>query len=114
MFTAELVEGWSGPLDFELTDGEQVIDFTGLDSPEVSLYLTGADNVAVATLERVTIQTPAAGVVRYIPREGDLLSTRSPYRARFKVSSLGGYPPERQSVFFPNSEPMIWNVNPVT
>ncbi len=105
MYDLEFVEGWSAPLLFELMDGVVPLPLLG---KEVTIVVTGADNLPVDTDRKLTVLDEATGRVQLLPVEGDFLAANSPYRARFQVSS--GY----ETLFLPNARPMLWKVNPVT
>jgi hypothetical protein len=102
MAVFELVEGWTGPLDFVLKADGVVVDLTGM---TVDLLLTGKDGSAIDTTADVTVPTPASGLVRYSPDAADVLLSKTPLKARWKVTDGAG-----KVVFFPNGMPDIWQV----
>lgn len=81
--SVEIVAGWTGPLDFALKADGEAINLAGI---TVTLTLTGNDAVAVDTTGHVSILTAADGTVRYIPHLAtDLVASKSPYKARWKL-----------------------------
>lgn len=94
MPTTDIVEGWTGDLDFQLKADGVIVNLTGL---TVELVLTDRDGVAVTTTGNITVFDAANGKVRYIPDAADLDDAKSPYRARWKVTDGTG-----KIVFFPN------------
>jgi hypothetical protein len=98
----DLVEGWTGPLDFTLKADNVPVDLTGM---TVELILSGRDSVAINTTGDVTVPTPAVGLVRYSPDAADITVAKSPLNAHWKVTDGGG-----NVVFFPNGAPDIWKV----
>lgn len=96
-----LVEGWTGNIDYRLKADGLTVDLTG-----ATVELTARDNVgAVVTMTGVTtIPDELTGHVRFAPATGDLVSSKSVYSIRFKVTSGG------KVTYFPNGEPEKWNV----
>jgi hypothetical protein len=100
----EFVEGWSGPLDFELLNDGAAQDLT-------SITVTGqARNrlmQAVDMTSDVSILTATEGKVRLTPDTGDFPAAHSPYELRFKaVDGTTGI------VFFPSGEAVTLVVRP--
>lgn len=100
----EFVEGWSGPLDFELLNDGAVQDLT-------SMTVTGQARNRLNTLvdlsSDVTVVTATEGKVRMTPDTGDFQSEDSPYELRFKVVDAG-----LAVVFFPSGEAVNLIVRP--
>lgn len=98
----EIIEGWTGPIDFALKADGAAIDLNGI---TVTLTLTGADGVAVDTTGDVAVLVAAEGTVRYTPDVADLDAAKSPYRARFKlVDGVGAI------VYCPSGARDVWRV----
>jgi hypothetical protein len=104
MASFDVVQGWTGNLDFQLkVEGTPAILST---DDTVSLILRRADGVLVSTTSEVVIISASDGKVRYTPGATDLLTRHAPYGARFKlVDPLG------KVVFFPNGRADLWNVH---
>jgi hypothetical protein len=93
-----IVEGWSGPLDFELLNDGAIQNLT-------SMTVTGQAfnrlKQAVTLTSDVTILSATDGQVRLTPDTGDFVESGSPYELRFKVVDGSS-----QIVFFPSDEPI--------
>lgn len=96
--TVDLVEGWSGAVDFRLlADGSSqnlaglTVTGQGYDRLGVPVTLTGDVSISSAT----------SGLVRLLPDTDDFTANRSPYELRFKATDGSGI------VFFPSAEPII-------
>lgn len=100
--TDDLVEGWTGPLDFALLTDGAALNGTGL---TVTLALRDRSEGVVNVTGNVAWLVQASGTVRFSPSAEDLKAARSPYQARFKVTDGSS-----KDVFFPNAEPMKWVV----
>lgn len=98
----ELVEGWTGVLDFILKADGVAVDLTGM---TVELLLYKADGTQVDTTSDLTVTDAAAGTVRYSPDGADLLASETPHRSRFKVTDGSG-----KIVYFPNGAMDRWLV----
>lgn len=109
----DLVEGWTGSLDFQL-NREAVRGTTASSGPQdlsgttVSLVLRGQKGEIVRnSTEGVSVLNPTSGIVRYTPRSSsDLLTARSPYTARFRVQGSTG-----DIVYFPSGKADVWTVH---
>ena len=99
-----IVEGTTANLDFALTADGSAVNLTGA---TVTLVLSDKDGTAVTTTGDVTVITAASGTVRYAPDSTDLDSTKSPYRARFKVTDSGA-----QIAYYPSGLADAWTVTP--
>jgi baseplate upper protein BppU len=103
-----IVEGWTGALPFTLkTDGDP-FDLTGMAVEIVLKNRSGS--IVKQSSSGITVTGSTAGQLTYSPAtsSGDLfLASNTPYRVRFKVTALG------KSVFFPNDEEELIEVNPV-
>ena len=77
------VEGWTGPLDFQLFNDGTAQDLT-------SITVTGeARNrlrQAVTLSGNVTVLSATDGTVRMTPDTGDFLAVDSPYELRFRAT----------------------------
>lgn len=102
--TVRVAEGRTAPLDFLLKADAAAIDGTGL---SVTLDLKDRHGQAVDTTGRADWLSQAAGTVRFTPLVGELTAARSPYQARWQVSSAG-----LDAVHFPNADYDLWIVTP--
>lgn len=100
--TVDLVEGWTGRLDFTLKSNGVAQNLTGM---TVELILKKSDGTPVDTASDVTIVDAAAGKVGYTPDAADLTSAASPLTARWKVIDGGG-----AVVYYPSRAPDTWRV----
>jgi hypothetical protein len=98
----EVVEGWTGPLDFTLKANGVAVDLTGM---TVIFILKDKDGAAIDTSGNASVVTPAAGLVSYSPDAGDLVAAKTPHSARWRVTDGGG-----KVVFFPHGAPDRWQV----
>lgn len=96
-----LVEGWTEPIDQTLLADGVAIDGTGW---TVELQLTDGNDKPVEYSGTSNWLVAADGTARFQPAAGDLLASRSPYRARWKVNALG------KIAYFPNAEGDKWTV----
>lgn len=97
----ELVDGWTEVVDFQLKSDGVVVNLTG---GTVELILKGNDGIAVDTAGNTSILDAVNGKVRYIPDAADLVATKSPYSARWKVTLSS------RISFFPNGGADEWIV----
>jgi len=95
----DFVEGWTGPLDFQLKGDGTVVDLTGLTVTGVS---KDKKRNAVTLTSDVSILDATDGKVRMTPDTGDFEAENSPYSLRFKVvdGSTG-------IVFYPSAEAVV-------
>lgn len=104
-----VVEGWSGALPFTLLSDGTPVDLTGL---KVAVVLKSADGLTVKdTTAGITVTSATGGQVEYLPStsSGDLfLAAQTPYKVRFRVTDA-----VPKSVYFPNDEEELIEVNPV-
>lgn len=98
----EVVEGWTGDLDFVLQADGVAVDLTGA---TVELILYKSDETLIDTSSDITVTDAASGAVSYSPDETDLLASESPLRSRFKVTDGSG-----KVVYFPNARMDTWTV----
>lgn len=98
----QIVEGWTGNLDFALTADGVAIDGTG---STVTLVLRTRNGMSVPTTGKVAWLAQASGTVRYQPALADLKADQSPYEARFKVTDGSS-----KDVYFPNGQADAWTV----
>lgn len=103
MTTIELVEGWTGNVDFTLLADGTAVNLTG---STVTLTLRDRTGTVIDTTSDVSVPTPASGVVRYSPDAIDLTASGSPYSARWKVVDGSS-----KVTYFPSSvDPDRWLV----
>jgi hypothetical protein len=97
-----LVEGWTGPIDMQLTMDGVAGNMTG-----TTVALVLRDNAgALVTLGGVSSWVDAVlAKARYAPVAADLLMSKSPYTARWKVTDATS-----KDVFFPNADSDVWIV----
>jgi hypothetical protein len=98
----DVVEAWTGPLDFQLKADGVVVNLTGL---TVGLVLKDSVGAVVTVGGTLSILDAVNGKVRFTPAATDLVVSKSPYAARIKVTDAGG-----KDVFFPNAAPDPWTV----
>lgn len=98
----ELVEGWTGPLEFQLLADGTAQDLTGM---TVELILKDSEGTAITTTGDITVTGAATGEVTYAPDSADLAAAASPLASRFKVTDGSG-----KVVYFPSGEPDRWFV----
>jgi hypothetical protein len=103
MGALELVEGWTGNVDYALKADGELVDLTAM---SLQLVLKDSALTVVSVTGTVSIFSASSGGVTFVPASGDLLASSSPYSARFKVTDSGG-----KTVFFPSSHPEKWLVH---
>jgi hypothetical protein len=97
----DLIEGWTEPIDQALlADGEA----PGGTSKTLALELYDRQGGKVDTTGKVAWIDETAGTVRFSPSATDLKVTGSPYKARWKVTSVG------KDSYFPNRDADVWTV----
>ena len=102
MTVIELVEGWTGPLDFQLMANGSVPNLTGC---TVELILRKRDGTVVDTSGDVAVQgDPTEAIVRYTPEDATVL-TNGPMHARFKVIDAAS-----KVTFFPSGPRDKWEL----
>lgn len=102
----DLVEGWTGPIDYDLLADGTPVNASSSNGDVVSLVLHNRAGTTVSTTGDVTFLTSSTGRVRYLPGVNDLVAQASPYRARFRIENNG------QIVFFPSGPAEQWTVYP--
>jgi len=97
-----VVEGWTGPLDFQLLADGVPLDNSGnaiavvvQDHQGATVTFTGTVNWLDAVLSKV----------RFSPQPTDLLAAKSPYNVRWKVTDGAN-----KVVFFPSGKDDFWIV----
>lgn len=100
----EFVEGWTGPLDFQLLNDGSAQDLTAM---TVTGQARNRLNAAVDLSSDVTVISATAGTVRLTPDAIDFESESSPYELRFKVVDAA-----TAVVFFPSGEAVTLVVRP--
>jgi hypothetical protein len=104
MAVFKVIEGWTGPLDFQLkADG--AVPAGTLAGMTVTLVLVDANGAAVDMTGKIAVTDAANWKVRYNPAGPDLVFAKGPYLARWKVTDGAG-----KVVFFPNDEADVWQV----
>ena len=107
--TEDLVEGWTAPLDYQLTTKDPVtgvetpFDLSGLSVPVTEAH--DSTGTVIALSGTTTVVDEAQGKVRFTPAAGDLTKAKSPYFVRFKVTDAGG-----KDAFFPSGFAIEWVV----
>jgi hypothetical protein len=100
----EFVEGWTGPLDFQLLNDGVAQDLTAI---TVTGQARNRLNAAVDLSSDVAILTATDGTVRLTPDAVDFESESSPYELRFKAVDA-----TTAVVFFPSGEAVTLIVRP--
>lgn len=96
--TVDLVEGWSGAVDFRLLAGGSSQNLAGFTVTGQGYNRLG---VAVDLSSDVVISSATSGLVRLTPDTEDFTADKSPYELRFKATDGSGI------VFFPSAEPIV-------
>lgn len=99
----DVVEGWTEGLRFRLEKDGVAVLLSSTD--EVALILRARDGRTIATSGNVLIASTSGGEVLYSPDPLDLIASRGPYYARFRLTQAG------KISFFPNGEPDQWLVH---
>jgi hypothetical protein len=100
----EFVEGWTGPLDFQLLNDGAVQD---LSTMTVTGQARNRLNALVDLSSDVSVVSATDGKVRITPDAADFESESSPYELRFKVVDVA-----TAVVFFPSGEAVTLIVRP--
>lgn len=97
----QLTEGDTSNLDFQLFQAGVVADLSGA---TVVLILKDKTGATVDTTTDTSLVDGLTGKVRYIPDAADLVSTKSPYTAHWKITIAG------KDTYFPSGEAELWEV----
>jgi hypothetical protein len=98
--TINVVQDWTGPLDFRLEADGSAVDLTGT----TPLLILSEENGASITLAGTSaLLTATGGTVRFTPATGDLI--KGGYRGRWKITDGSS-----NDVYFPNEEADTWKV----
>lgn len=100
----EFVEGWTGPLDFQLLNDGVAQDLTAM---TVTGQARNRLQASVDLSSDVSVVTATDGKVRLTPDATDFDSDASPYELRFKVVDAA-----TATVFFPSGEAIVLVVRP--
>lgn len=100
----EFVEGWTGPLDFQLLNDGAAQDLTNM---TVTGQARNRLNTLVDLSSDVSVISATDGTVRLTPDAVDFDSVYSPYELRFKVVDA-----TTATVFFPSGEAVVLVVRP--
>jgi hypothetical protein len=98
----DLVEGWTEPLNYTLKADGAAVNLTGM---TVVLMLYDNRYNVVTQTGVVSVPSATTGQVRYSPGVGELLSSRSPYNLRWKVTDTAS-----KITFFPIGDMEQWLV----
>lgn len=99
----ELVEGWTGDLDFQLKSQNEHPDGT-MSGMTVELILINRSTGAEVTIGgTVTVVDQNQWKIRYSPSANDLVE--GTYHGRFKVTDAGS-----KVAYFPSGEPDLWKI----
>jgi hypothetical protein len=100
----EIVEGWEGPLEFQLlSDGSA----QNLTSVTVTGRAYDRDRSLVNLTGDVAVSSATGGIVALSPDSGDFYASGSPYELRFKATDGAG-----GVVFYPSGEAITLIVRP--
>lgn len=91
-----IVEGWTGRLEFTLKADGTAINGTGLTLSDC--LVTGKDGTEVTTTGDFGWLVQASGTVYLDADAADFAASKSPYKVRFKVTDGTG-----KVVYFPNA-----------
>lgn len=103
METVDIVEGWTGSVDFQLKEDGTAAD---LGSDTMIAEARDRQRQSVTLTGDLTVVTATDGKVRLNPDTGDFVSSESPYELRFKRTTGSGI------VYYPNEEAVRVNVRP--
>jgi hypothetical protein len=104
----QLVQGWTGRLDFQLLADAAGIQLSTSDTVQPWLFDRNCDEVATSSGD-ITVITASCGVVGYSPKTtGTLLGGLSDYTLRFRVKDTND-----DYVFFPNEDPITLQIRSV-
>lgn len=95
--TVSIVEGWTGPLDFQLLSDGSAQVLTGI---TVTGQAMNRLKASVDLSSDVAILSATGGTVRILPDTSDFSAEQSPYELRFRATDATGI------VFFPSEEPI--------
>ena len=101
----EIVEGWTGDLDFQLNADGSPQNLTGM---TVELILKKSDGEPIDTAGDVSVFDAVEGKVRYSPDPAELQSGASPLTVRWKVTDGVG-----KIVYWPSGAAATIHVHPI-
>lgn len=83
----EIIEGWTDPIEFQLTEGGQAIPLSGV---TVTLLLRDRTGTTVPTTSMVTVVDEDDGTVLLTPSNANMfVAANGPYYARWKLTGAG-------------------------
>jgi len=97
-----LVEGWTGNIDYQLKADGIAVNLNGL---TVSIVARKQDGAAITLTGTLTITDEPTGKVRFAPGATDILAASSPCQVRFKVTD--GF---SKVTYFPSGGAEQWNI----
>lgn len=103
----DLVQGWTDPIDYQLkkvaVDGTiTILNLTGMTA---ALEVFDARGNSISIAGTVTVTSAITGEVRFAPGASDLLTAKSPYEIRWKITDGSG-----KVAYFPRAEAEKWIV----
>ena len=103
MTQRDFIEGWTETIVDSLKTDNATQDLTGM---QVVLVLYDKDANLIPYGGQSGVEEALTGKVFFTPAVGDLLASKSPYGARWKVTDVAG-----EVAFWPTGpEPIEWNV----
>lgn len=99
-----VVEGWTGDLDFQLLADGNAQNISG---NSIALIVQDHSGASVTFAGNISVPDATTGKVRFSPQPADLLAAKSPYNVRWKVTDGAG-----KVVFFPSGKDDFWTVRP--
>lgn len=96
--TVDIVEGWSGAIDFRLLADGSAQNLSGFTVTGQGYNRLGSP---VTLTGDVVTSSATGGLVRLTPDTEDFTADGSPYELRFKATDGAGI------IFFPSAEPII-------
>lgn len=102
MTVDNLVEGWTGDLNYTLYTDGAAFNGTGM---TVAAQIYDRSFSLMNPTGKTAWVVAASGTVAFTPADGDIKAERSPYWVRFKVTDGAG-----KIVLFPTEDAIKWMV----
>ena len=99
----DVIEGWTGPLEFILLADGSAVDLTGITS--VAAEAKRLDGTTITLGGTTQVSDATSGKVKYNPIAGDLKEVDSPALVRFKVTDGSS-----KITYFPSGDAFTWKI----
>ena len=99
----DVIEGWTGPLEFILLADGSAVDLTGITSAVTEAKRL--NGTAITLTGTTAVSDAANGKVKFSPAAADLKEADSPASVRFKVTDGSS-----KITYFPSGDAFTWKI----